>query len=304
MVVVPISQLTLHMNKKHLIIILPIIAIIIAFASVLGWLYMGNLTQAKKNVFNKTPLPAAMIGSKFVATKDLLAKLQLANQIFGGEEKITTEGRGQVYDQLLLNKKLEVLTNRYGIKATDDDIQKAYQSNINKYAAGDEKSFSDQLSSYAHMDIATFKNQVVRQEVLLAKLSIWYYEQESKNQEAYKKARALLSKLDTGAKFEDVAKENSAVEADKSFAGDTGFFNYEDLLPEFQKAVNSMSQNQVVLTPSRYGLHIMKLLARAKDDSGKEQLQLQQIFIEGGDFSAWLKEQNEQIRTIKFLKDI
>lgn len=292
------------MNKKNLAVYLPVTIIIIIIFSLVGWLYTGKLTQAKKRVFNKVPLPAAFIGKKFISTKELLAKLQLANQIFGGEEKITTDGKQQIYDQLLLNKKLEVLTQRYGINASEDEIQKAYQLNINKYAAGDEKSFSDQLASYAQMDIPTFKNQVVKQEVLLAKLSIWYYEQESKNQEAYTKARALLSKLDTGTEFENVARENSSGEAEKSFAGDTGFFNYDDLLPEFQKAVKDLSQNQVILVRSRYGLHIIKLLARAKDDSGKEQLQIQQIFIEGSDFSAWFKEQNDQIKTIKFLKNI
>lgn len=303
MVVIPFSELK-YMNKKKLAVIISIIVVIIVIFSFVAWLYTGKLTQPKKKVFNKLPLPAAMIGTKFISAKDLLAKLQLANQIFGGENKITYEGKNQIYDQLLLNKKLEVLTNRYGIKASEDEIQKAYQLNINKYAAGDEKSFGEQLSSYANMDIPTFKNQVVKQEVLLAKLSIWYYEQESKNQEAYTKARALLSKLDTGAKFEDVARENSSGEAEKSFAGDTGFFHYDDLLPEFQKAVKDLAPNQVILAPSRYGLHIIKLLARAKDDSGKEQVQVQQIFIEGSDFSAWFKEQIDTIKTFKFLENI
>lgn len=266
------------------------------------WLYSGKLTDKKIKWFNSLPLPAAIVNNGFIRASEVIKHLKLAEQVFGDISKITPEAKAQVYDQLLTNRKVEILTKRYGITVTEQELRDSFIANVAKYAGGDEQAFVHQLNEMTQMNKDEFIDKVIKQELLLAKLATWFYSQESKNSEAYQKARELLNKIETGTSFEEVARLESADSSANNFAGDTGFFNLKDLLPEFQENLKGVNQGQTILSPSRYGLHIIKVLGRAKGDIGEEQIQVQQIYIEGSDFSQWYKEQSDAIRTVKLLE--
>lgn len=290
------------MKTKHFILIL-ILIVLTSAGLLLGWLYTGRNSTAKQAVFQKLPLPAAMLNYQPVTAREVYDRIKLAEKILSNVGKSTDEVKQKVYEQLLKNKKLALVAQQHRISVNDSEVEQAYKSNVNKFAGGDEKTFTEQLRSLSGMDPETFKNEAVKQELLLAKLSLWYYQQESLNPEAYRKARELLDKLDSGAKFEEVALAEAGKD-NNTFGGDTGFFNFDDLLPEFQTIVKDVAVGSNVLAPSRYGLHVIKVLARSKNEQGQDQMQLQQIYIEGGNFEDWYQKQLDQIKTTLFLKSL
>ena len=76
------------------------------------------------------------------------------------------------------------------------------------------------------------------------------------------------------------------------------------MLPEFQTAVKDLSIGNTKIVASRYGIHVLKVNAIEGDSNNQNErnYSLQQIFITPADFSAWIKDQTSQIRTVKLLK--
>lgn len=74
------------------------------------------------------------------------------------------------------------------------------------------------------------------------------------------KADELIQKLDSGAKFEDLAKENSK-DNSKANGGDLGYFTQKDMVPEFANAAFKLNKGESTNTPvkTQFGWHIIKL---------------------------------------------
>ncbi len=85
--------------------------------------------------------------------------------------------------------------------------------------------------------------------------------EEEKNaalEEALNKAKEVITKLNNGEKFEDLAKEYSS-DGTKDNGGDLGWFNRGDMIDEFMDAVIPLEKGKYTTTPvkSRYGYHII-----------------------------------------------
>ncbi len=77
-------------------------------------------------------------------------------------------------------------------------------------------------------------------------------------------AEKVLKELKAGAKFEDLARKYSK-DGSKEFGGDLGYFTYEEMVPEFSKAVFALKKGQVSKpVKTDYGWHIIKLVDRKK----------------------------------------
>ena len=77
-------------------------------------------------------------------------------------------------------------------------------------------------------------------------------------------AKKVLKELKAGAKFEDLARKYSK-DGSKEFGGDLGYFTYEEMVPEFSKAVFALKKGQVSKpVKTDYGWHIIKLVDRKK----------------------------------------
>jgi peptidyl-prolyl cis-trans isomerase SurA len=105
----------------------------------------------------------------------------------------------------------------------------------------------------------------------------------------------LKDRLDSGAKFEELAKLNSE-DASAAKGGDLGWVNPGDTVPEFQEAMNKLAINQIsppVRTP--FGWHIIQVLERRKQDVTAErqraeaQLAIRQRKADE-QFQAWVRE--------------
>ena len=105
----------------------------------------------------------------------------------------------------------------------------------------------------------------------------------------------VKDRLDSGAKFEDVAKLNSE-DASASKGGDLGWLNPGDTVPEFQEEMDKLAINQVSAPiRSPFGWHIVQVLERRKQDISAErqrseaQLAIRQRKSEEA-FQAWVRE--------------
>jgi len=95
--------------------------------------------------------------------------------------------------------------------------------------------------------------------------------------DAKNKAERLKDRLDTGAKFADLARLNSE-DASSAKGGDLGWINPGDVVPAFEEALSKLALNQVsapVRTP--FGWHLIEVLERRKQDvtADRERMQAQ-----------------------------
>lgn len=290
-------------SRKQYIIAGAIILVALIIAGTLAWLYTGQITQAKEKVFKAIPLPAALVNMSPVSANTAIERVKLAQQVTQSQGITETLPGNDIFDQLLEVKKIEAAASQRGLTITNEAIDEEYHNIINIYAAGDEAAFQKEIEQSYNMTTDKFKSEVVRQELVQTELMFWYNQQESLNQDLYKKARDLQSRLDNNESFDDLAKQFSEDEATKEFGGDSGTMLYDDLLPEFREALKDSQSGDMKLVASRYGLHIIKVLEINNDgENGAKQIHIQQIYFKPVGFEDWLKQETDNMRVIKFLK--
>ena len=78
-------------------------------------------------------------------------------------------------------------------------------------------------------------------------------------EEALKTAKEVITKLNKGEKFDDLAKEYSADESNKDKGGDLGYFNKGAMVEEFEKAAYALKLNAYTKEPvkTKFGYHII-----------------------------------------------
>lgn len=79
------------------------------------------------------------------------------------------------------------------------------------------------------------------------------------DENAKKKAKELIKKLDEGANFDTLAKENSTDTGSAEKGGDLGYFNKGDMVEEFENAAYDLKVNEYTKEPVKttYGYHII-----------------------------------------------
>lgn len=93
------------------------------------------------------------------------------------------------------------------------------------------------------------------------------------NSEADVKRRLeqLRARIEGGADFAELAKGNSVDTMSAADGGDLGWVNPGDLVPEFERVMNSLKVGQISKPfQTRYGWHIVQVLGRRKHDSSDD----------------------------------
>lgn len=283
---------------------IPILIILLIIAVGLIWLYTGQINPAKRKVFKAVPLPVAIIGSQIVSSTNLFDRVSLANDLLSENGGVPADLETQILDQLIETKKVEAIAAKNQVSVSAADLDNAFSGVVKQFPNQSEEALAQELQNNYGLSLAMFKNEVLRESVTTEKLSLWFNSQESLNPEAYTSARDLLSQLDNGGDFAEVAKKFSEDPASQAFAGDSGFVAYSDLLPEFQTAVENLALNNNVIVASRYGIHILRLNAieeTGEGDSKEKSYNLQQIFIAPNDFNRWLEAETAGMKSWKLI---
>lgn len=113
--------------------------------------------------------------------------------------------------------------------------------------------------------------------------------------DAKQKMDGIKERLDNGEKFEVLARQFSE-DGTASSGGDLGWVNPGDTVPQFEKAMNTLKQDEIsepVLSP--FGWHVIQVLERRKQDMSKEAARLkarQEIRTRKADeaYQDWVRE--------------
>ncbi|MGZ7148673.1 peptidylprolyl isomerase PrsA [Bacillus sp. BC08] len=167
----------------------------------------------------------------------------------------------------------DVITKKY--KVSDDDVDKEVQKAKKQY--GDQ--FTAVLENNRLKDEADFKNQIKFKLAMNEAIKKSVTEKDVKDH--YKpeikashilvsdenEAKEIKKKLDAGASFEELAKQESQDLLSKDKGGDLGYFHSGTMTPEFETTAYKLKIGQIsdpVKSPNGY--HIIKL-------TGKKDLQ-------------------------------
>jgi len=123
-----------------------------------------------------------------------------------------------------------------------------------------------------------------------------------------KKMDAIKERLDNGEKFEVLARQFSE-DGSASNGGDLGWVNPGDTVPQFEKAMNELKDNQIsepIRSP--FGWHIIQVLERRKQDMSKEAARLkarQEIRARKADeaYQDWVRELRDRAYVEMKLED-
>lgn len=132
--------------------------------------------------------------------------------------------------------------------------------------------------------------QQTRARHILIKLSEIMSEAEGKT-----KMENIKERLDNGEKFEILARQYSE-DSTASNGGDLGWVNPGDTVPQFEKAMNELRENEISApVRSQFGWHVIQVLERRGQDMTKEAARLkarQEIRARKGEeaYQDWIRE--------------
>lgn len=290
--------------KKFLVGVLLVLVIVIAVSVGGGfWLYTGNLTSFKQTVFTKLNLPAAIVAKNFIPMRELLARYAIAATNPDTSKSIgEPAAREQILDKLINDEELAVVAQRYNVSVSQTELEREYKDLVAQIAQGNESAFVQAVKQRSGLDKDAFILKVIKPLAIKEQLQLWYNNQASLNEAVYAKIDKLKQDIEGGADMAKLAKENSEDDASKEFAGDVGFVNTADLLPEFSKGLESAAIGSTVIIHSRHGHHLVRVVAKdAQDAPGGSKIHLQEIYFKPQGFDDWYARQIETIYIKKLI---
>jgi parvulin-like peptidyl-prolyl isomerase len=233
--------------------------------------------------------PVVMVGGEFISIR------QLEQSFAIGKRFEQTLNKPQVYSKLIENKQKELLAKklRIDLKDTANDELIYFKTNNDQY--------SKFLSDYFSNNERLFVKYVVEPETYDALLKRKYNSDFTANSEAYSLASNIITRLNNGEAFEEVAK-SSDDQLTGQFGGDLGFMKKEQLLPELQKALDSVTMGEVLseIVISRFGYHIL-FPVEISEQNGQQLWHVKHILVSTTGYGEWLNKQLEAIRVRKFI---
>lgn len=255
------------MKKKIMFIIMAIMAIIIIILSslLISGVHKTKLKngqevafELKNEKFSADKLYTQIKKKNGVAIMLDMVDKSIFNKIYKDDEKIDKQATTQIetyksqykdsWDDTLKNAgysseselKDELILNFQRQKAVDDYVKNSIKEDeIKKYYS--ETTVGDISAKHILIKVDTSSDDGLTDD------------------EAQKKAKDLIKKLDKGEDFDTLAKENSDDTGSKEKGGDLGYFNKGDMVEEFEKAAFDLKVNEYTKEPVKttYGYHII-----------------------------------------------
>jgi peptidyl-prolyl cis-trans isomerase D len=165
-----------------------------------------------------------------------------------------------------------------GIQASDAELAAYFDKNKARYQLGERRILRYALADTAQLSLragvtdqelrAYYDEHIVRYRIQnRARVSRILFKTIGKTdaevEEIRKKAEAVLKKAKGGAKFEDLAKQNSEDEKTKDNGGDLGWIVQGQTVPEFEHVIFTLPKGSISdLVKTQYGLDIIKVVDR------------------------------------------
>ncbi|HMK84443.1 MAG TPA: peptidylprolyl isomerase [Steroidobacteraceae bacterium] len=190
-----------------------------------------------------------------VYVKDLLRGRQ-PGQAEMRPDQLTSEQRNQVLDDLINTR---LVANQSSKDGTDKDSDVQAQlglvqmrvladAEVQKFLKDHQPTDAELHAEFDRQAAATDLTEYHARHILVAK-------------DKKDLAVQLIKKLKHGAKFEDLAKDNSIDPGSKSRGGDLGWFNTARMVKPFADAVKGLKKGELTPEPveTQYGWHIIEL---------------------------------------------
>ncbi len=268
--------------------------ILVLIISTALWLYTGTLTQDKIKIFQIVPLPMALVNGHPLPIKDFLIR-------FGVAQKVLTQNNEQqakfaIAQQLILEDEISQLAAQSDVSVNQKQIDQEYSILSAQTNLQGQPNFEKFLQSQ-NLNESILKNSVIKPELLLDQLRIWFNSQPNLNLRAYGLANNLLTQINEGSDMAALAVHFSEDPTGKSSEGDMGFVQITDLSLELRESVSNLKPGETKIIPGLKGLYIIRL-----EEQTNNRLHLREIFLNTDDFNAWLNAQTKNFKVINLLK--
>ena len=178
----------------------------------------------------------------------------LVDQAKRSGQQVTPELEAQAKDQVVLREIFAQEAEKRGIAASADykaQMELARQSIMIRELFEDFKKKNPVTDAEAKVEYDKFKAQATGTEYRARHILV----------EGEEEAKALITQIKAGAKFEDLAKAKSKDPGSGENGGDLDFAKPENYVPEFSKAMTALKKGEMTETPvkSQFGYHIIRL---------------------------------------------
>lgn len=284
--------------KKITLKVIGLIAIIIcSIIAVFGlWLYSGSLNNFKIKVFTNLPLPVALVNGKalympnYTLRWQTFLKLQ-ENKLSG---LVPTEAKKQIFKQMVLDEEIAQVAAQKNIFINTNDLETEY---INQATETGKETYNliQFLATY-NLSKISYEQYAIKPQLLAVRLRVWFNSQTELNLKQYTLAKTLVEQVKSGQNMADLAKQHTEEDIGKIVGGDLGFIDPTKLLFELREPVYAMNVGDIIITPSRAGIHVIKL-----EEKQANEYHLRQIFLLTEDFDTWLETQTENFKIYKLI---
>ncbi len=262
-------------------------AVIVAVA-MLVWLYTGSLSTAKVKIFQKVPLPMALVNGQPLLMSAFLTRYNVAQLSSNGS--VNPQLKISIYNQLIKEAVVAQTASQKDISVNRAQIDFEYS------ALQSQSNFQPSLQNFG-FDPNSFKNDVIKPNLLLQHLQIWFNSQPNLNPNAYALANDLITQINGGQDMAVLAGKYAQNLTDKGSEGDMGFVQITDISPELRESVSELKPGETKIIPGLKGLYLIIL----EEQTGNS-LHLREIFLPTANFNDWLESQIKNFNIINFLK--
>ena len=228
--------------------------------------------------------------------------------------------KDQVLDKLIIEELIEEEVSKKGITVEDAKLEETYNSFKERLEQDEElKKFYEEnnldeefVKEQIRMELlvqeyekAVFEELGLNDQEKLNELTKDYVVQVSAKHilvDDEELAKELITKIEAGEDFTELAKEHSKDPSVKDNSGDLGYFPREVMVPEFEKAAFSMNVGEVSEpVKTDYGYHIIKVEGKKTIEDLKEEISEEELAFEKQKVEAVVK-QEKFIKKIEELK--
>ncbi len=228
--------------------------------------------------FTKLPIPIALVGREPIFSNVFYNRLNAITQ-----QKLNVS-KADLLEKLIFETKVE-------ISASKNQATLIAPQNLIEF---------DQEA----LKIDPLLNKAVNAQAQEDSVRFWYNSQKKYHLKYYETAEFLKVAIGSGKSFTQLALDYSEDLPSKKLGGDLGGIKAKNLLFELQTPLLNLKLNEIMILPSRLGLHLFQKYSQKIGETGEDVLYLKQIFLQTNDFYLWVEGETKNQKIKKLIPSL